>query len=151
MFNLLAKGRFYIGLFLFTVKNLYHKKYEPRNVYTNRGKRKAYLFYTDFKLMQFKGLTFGPFIWIYKGNRYDKGLHRHEICHAGQFYDEGLKMLQVLWSKKYELGLEIEAYAEQVKAGASIIAMAGHLSTKYSFSKNLSQKQAIKLLTDAID
>jgi hypothetical protein len=150
MFNIISKGRFYIGLFIFTVRKLFTRDYLSRTVETNKGNRKAYVFYTEFKLMHFKGLSFGPFVWIYEKSRADKGLLTHELFHVRQFYEEGVKIVQVLWSKAYELKLELGAYAEQIKAGANLISMARHLSTKYSFSSDLSQKQAISLLSELV-
>lgn len=150
MFKLIRKGRFYIGLLFFTVRFFRSKKYTVRNVNTKYGKRRAYVFYTPFPLLDFKGMSFAKFVWIDKRSQYDIGLHAHELTHVRQFYEEGLKIVRVLWSKKYELKLEIEAYVAQIRTGASILSIAKLLANNYSFSKKLSERNAARLLTASL-
>lgn len=106
------------------------------------------IFYTNkFVPSRFAAVTYGPIILIRPAYKNDIGLLEHEKIHVKQFWRTfGLTGLFYLFSKKYRLDCEIEAYKEQLKYSPGREELyATFISTKYNIPISVSEAQ--KLLT----
>lgn len=75
------------------------------------------VFYTNlFVLKNSAGTTRGPFIFIRPEYKDDIGLLEHEKIHVKQWWKNPLfHGIMYLFSEKYRLNCEVEAYKEQLK------------------------------------
>lgn len=75
------------------------------------------IFYTDrFVPDGHAGCARGPFIFIRPQHKGDAGLLAHEKVHVRQWWRTlGLHSLRYLFSRRYRLKAEVEAYREQLK------------------------------------
>lgn len=81
------------------------------------------------------------FVFIRKGKENDKGLLAHELDHVKQFWGNPLHVFQYLWSWRYRLRCEVEAYQTQLKVTleqypqksreALVTLFAGFIATRY--------------------
>ena len=75
-----------------------------------------FIFYTKNLPENIGGCTNAFIIRIKPKYKNDLGIHKHEIYHVKQWYRTcGLHSFLYLFSKKYKLKSEIEAYKEQLK------------------------------------
>lgn len=92
------------------------------------------------------GRANGPLIRIRKNYRADMGLHAHEYEHVRQWYVTlGLHSVLYLTSRRYRQWSEARAYAEQVRRGASLAAMAKRLCAK-RYRLNITEERAEALI-----
>lgn len=75
------------------------------------------IFYTNFAVPNTaSGCARGPFFFIRPEYKDDIGLLEHEKIHVGQWYRTlGLRSFLYLFSKKYRLESEVEAYRKQLE------------------------------------
>jgi hypothetical protein len=74
------------------------------------------VFYTNFFIpKRFAAHTRGPFVFIRPQYQNDLGLLHHELTHVQQWYRNPAFGLCYLFSKKFRLVAEVEAYQEQLK------------------------------------
>jgi len=88
----------------------------------------------------FAGKCYGFLIAIRPKYKNDVGLYEHEYVHVKQFYQSFFTMgiwYELLHDKR--LQYEAEAYAEQVKYGASIERMAFFMTAKYDLDVTVEQ------------
>ena len=109
----------------------------------------AVVFYTDWFII-FKwadGVSYGPVIFIRPSKRESKGLLHHELVHSRQFWRTfGGHALMYLFSKKYRLKAEVEAYCASLDYNPERIHwFAWVIANKYGI--NITQEEAKALLT----
>lgn len=84
----------------------------------------AFIFATNFFVFPNAGATtYGPFVFIRPSKTFPsipkeraEGLREHELIHVKQFYRTcGINGILYVFSKKWRLKYEIEAYREQLK------------------------------------
>jgi len=102
----------------------------------------AVIIYVSNKPNGFAGYTYPFVILINKKYENDIGLLQHELTHIKQIYRTfGLHLFLYLFSKKYRLKAEVEAYRAQLKYSPnSLDKFAMYLSTKYNL--NIDFKEA---------
>ena len=92
------------------------------------------MIYTDFMPDRFSGYTIGPIILIRPSKKDDLGLLAHEKVHVRQFW-QTFPFFWMMFSKKFKLKIEVEAYREQLKYSvdreASARKFATFIATKY--------------------
>lgn len=96
------------------------------------------------------GCANGPLIFIRPKYKDDLGLLAHEKMHVWQWYRTfGVHSLLYLFSKKYKLAAEVEAYKEQAKhyTDDRSLRFAGFIARDYGL--NISVEDAYKLLKAA--
>lgn len=105
------------------------------------------IFYTDrFVPDNAAGCARGPLIFIRPKYRNDRGLLAHEQTHVQQWLRTGgLHSFLYLFSKKYKLAAEVEAYKEQLKYSPTDIGLfAEYISRDYNL--DITPEQALDLL-----
>lgn len=104
------------------------------------------IFYTDrFVPEKAAGCARGPFIFIRPKYKDDIGLLEHEKVHVRQWYRTfGLHSFLYLFSEKYRLKSEVEAYRKQLEYSDDIDLFAKYISEDYNI--NISIDEAKKLL-----
>ena len=112
----------------------------------------AIVIYTDLMIpARFSGYSLGPIILIRPSHQWDRGLHKHELVHARQWW-RGLGIGHALryWlSRSYRLRAEVEAYREQLRWDSSP-ALAAKLFARFLADKydlGITFEQALALLT----
>ena len=105
------------------------------------------VFYTDrFVPERSAGCACGPLIFIRPKYRNDHGLLAHEQVHVQQWLRTfGLHSFLYLFSKRYRLKSEVEAYLEQLKySPGDINLFAKYISKDYNL--DITSAQALELL-----
>lgn len=106
------------------------------------------IFYTDrFIGSEFAAKTFGPVILIRPKYRGDTGLLEHEKTHVRQWLNCPVgSPLMYLFSKRYRLNAEVEAYKRQMQFYPDDRAklFAGFIATRYSLG--ITAEEAERLL-----
>ncbi len=118
------------------------------HVMSNDKVKKALVFYLDpnkYDMPGFGAFSFANVVVIEEDDRNDYPLLMHELRHVRQWEEDKWRCIKSLWDKDTHLQMEVEAYKEQVKAGADIKLMARHLaSDSYPFS--VTYRKALYLL-----
>ena len=105
------------------------------------------IFYTNFAVpKQHAACTRGPFIFIRPQHKDDKGLLAHEMEHVAQWWRTfGLHSFLYLFSKRYKLKCEVEAYKVQLLYSPyAHYKFAEFISKNYDL--NITEAQALELL-----
>ena len=114
----------------------------------------AFVFITNFGIQSNMGAsTSGPLIFIRPSKTFPsiskeraEGLLAHELVHAEQFYRTcGWNSVRYLFSKKWKLKYEVEAYREQLKyVPNDLDKLAEIISTRYGI--DITKEEALALL-----
>ena len=120
-------------------------------------KHRAIWFTVPLKPLGFKGLSFGPVVWMYTQAVHDHAIIRHELKHVEQFYREPLKIIWMFlfrrWSEKaqeYNLELELEAYVESIRYGDTLVSCAMALSNHNLYHFKIEYFEAYKKLSEEL-
>lgn len=115
----------------------------------------AFLFVTSFGVSANAGAaTIGPFVFIRPSKTFPtipknraEGLREHELVHVRQFYKTcGFNGVRYLFSKKWRLKYEIEAYREQLKyVPESLETFVSYLIVRYRLNVTDDEVRALLL------
>jgi hypothetical protein len=107
------------------------------------------LFYTDWIKENKGGSTNAFVIRIRPKYKHDAGIYEHELTHVKQWWrTAGLHSLFYIFSKKYRLKSEVEAYRKQLEyTPEGLSQYADWLSDPKMYALTLSKNEAVGRLT----